>query len=53
VRALELRCTSPSGGTLLIDADGEQPGQLPLKAHLIPGALQVRGGWLRSPLPDL
>lgn len=53
VRSLELRCTSPSGGTLLIDADGEQPGQLPLKVQLLPGALQVRGGWLRSPLPDL
>jgi len=51
VRSLEARCTSPSGGTLLADADGEQPGQLPLKASVVPGALQVRGGWLASPLP--
>lgn len=49
---LEARCTSPSGGTLLVDADGEQPGQLPLKARVIPAALQVRGGWLRSPITE-
>ncbi len=50
VTSLEARCTSPTGGTLLVDADGEQPGQLPVKAKVIPGALQVRGGWLRSPI---
>jgi diacylglycerol kinase (ATP) len=53
VKSLEARCTSPTGGTLLVDADGEQPGQLPLKAHLLPGALQVRGGWMHSPLASV
>ncbi len=52
VRELTARCTSPNGGTLLVDTDGEQPGQLPLAVRLIPGALQVRGGWLRSPLKE-
>lgn len=50
VSSLEARCTSPSGGTLLVDADGEQPGQLPVQAKMLAGALQVRGGWLQSPL---
>jgi diacylglycerol kinase (ATP) len=50
VTSLEARCTSTTGGTLLVDADGEQPGQLPLEAGVAPGALQVRGGWRKSPL---
>ncbi len=50
VTSLEARCTAPSGGTLLVDSDGEQPGRLPLKARVIPAALQVRGGWRKSPL---
>lgn len=50
VKSIEARCTSPTGGTLLVDADGEQPGRLPVSATLVPSALQVRGGWSSSPL---
>ncbi len=53
VKSLEARCTSPSGGTLMVDADGEQPGQLPMSAKLIPSALQLRGGWTKSPLGEM
>ncbi|MCB9761931.1 MAG: diacylglycerol kinase family lipid kinase [Alphaproteobacteria bacterium] len=35
---------------VLLDIDGEQPGRLPAIFRILPGALQVRGGWLRSPL---
>jgi len=49
VRSLEARCTSPSGTSLLVDADGEQPGQLPLSVELLHQALQVRGGWVHDP----
>jgi diacylglycerol kinase (ATP) len=51
IHSLEARCTSPTGGRLLVDSDGEQPGLLPLSARVIPAALQVRGGWRRSPIP--
>lgn len=33
-----------------LDIDGEQPGTLPASFAVLPRSLQVRGGWLRSPL---
>ncbi len=49
VHSLEARCLTDDT-QVLIDLDGEQPGVLPLKVELLPAALQVRGGWLRSPI---
>jgi len=40
---------APGGGPVLLDVDGEQPGGLPARIKLVPGALQIRGGWLTSP----
>jgi len=44
---------SNSGESMLLELDGEQPGTLPAKLEILPGALQVRGGWLRSPVHSL
>lgn len=35
---------------VLLDIDGEQPGRLPARFTVLPRSLQVRGGWLKSPL---
>jgi diacylglycerol kinase (ATP) len=35
---------------VLLDVDGEQPGCLPIAVEVLPSALQVRGGWITSPL---
>ncbi len=42
------------GEPVLLDVDGEQPGSLPVRIETLPGSLQIRGGWLASPLlkPD-
>jgi YegS/Rv2252/BmrU family lipid kinase len=40
------------GEEVLIELDGEQPGMLPLSVRILPGALQIRGGWLASPYLD-
>lgn len=37
---------------VLLDIDGEQPGQLPARFSVLRSAIQVRGGWLRSPMRD-
>ena len=37
------------GEPVLLDVDGEQPGRLPARIRVVPGALQIRGGWLSSP----
>jgi diacylglycerol kinase (ATP) len=50
VRSLEARCES--GGPLLLDVDGEQPGQLPASFKVLHRTIQVRGGWVQSPLLD-
>ncbi|MFH1465677.1 MAG: diacylglycerol kinase family protein [Pseudomonadota bacterium] len=34
-----------SDASVPVDADGEQPGVLPVSAQVEPGALRVRGGW--------
>jgi diacylglycerol kinase (ATP) len=34
---------------VLIELDGEQPGVLPLNVRVLPGLLQIRGGWILSP----
>lgn len=51
-RAYATRVIAESAGEerVLLDLDGEQPGQLPATFSVLPGALQVRGGWLKSPL---
>lgn len=33
-----------------VDLDGEQPGSLPIDIAVVPGAVHVRGGWVRSPI---
>ncbi|MCB9796210.1 MAG: hypothetical protein H6741_26235 [Alphaproteobacteria bacterium] len=48
--ASTITAKASSEDRVLIDLDGEQPGTLPATFTVLPGALQVRGGWLRSPL---
>ena len=46
----ELEATSLDGSQVLLDIDGEQPGMLTARFTNLGRSLQVRGGWLRSPL---
>jgi len=48
---IEARAVDPAAAVLL-DIDGEQPGRLPASFRVLHRTLQVRGGWLRSPLLD-
>ena len=42
-----------AGQEVLLELDGERLGVLPARFEVLPSALQVRGGWLKSPLaPD-
>ncbi len=50
VTELRARALDPAAPPLLLDVDGEQPGRLPATMRVVPGALQIRGGWLTSPL---
>ena len=50
VRARRVKATSQGPAVLHIDLDGEMPGQLPAEFEVLPGALNVRGGWTRNPL---
>lgn len=45
----EFSVQAAQASEVLVELDGEQPGTLPLQVRLLPGALQVRGGWLKSP----
>ena len=40
----ELELVPLGGGALPLDLDGEQPGRLPAKVTVLPGALRVRVG---------
>jgi YegS/Rv2252/BmrU family lipid kinase len=51
VRSLRVEPMS-SGQPLLIDLDGEQCGALPMQLKTLPGALQIRGGWITDPRAD-
>lgn len=42
LRARTLEAEPLDGATLLLDVDGEQPGTLPVRMTLLPGALRVR-----------
>ena len=50
VKAARVHAEVVSGVAPLLDVDGEQPGELPATLRCLRRALQVRGGWLRSPL---
>jgi diacylglycerol kinase family enzyme len=50
VYASQLTATSLVDEPVLLDIDGEQPGALEATFTALPRQLQVRGGWLRSPL---
>lgn len=50
VYATELTARCVDGDEVLLDIDGEQPGALEATFRVLPRQLQVRGGWLRSPL---
>ncbi|MCP4916107.1 MAG: hypothetical protein GY913_04210 [Proteobacteria bacterium] len=50
VYASELEARSLDGTPVLLDVDGEQPGMLTARFANLERTLQVRGGWLRSPL---
>jgi diacylglycerol kinase family enzyme len=41
-RATEVEATPLDGNPVYIDADGEEPGRLPLKARVLRGALNLR-----------
>jgi diacylglycerol kinase family enzyme len=45
-----LKVEAEGADKVLIELDGEQPGVLPLEVRVLKGALQIRGGWLASPL---
>jgi diacylglycerol kinase family enzyme len=40
----EVELDAPAGEALRLDLDGEQPGRLPAKLTVLPGALRVRVG---------
>jgi diacylglycerol kinase (ATP) len=42
-----------NGAPALLELDGEQPGVIPARFEVLPSALQVRGGWLKSPVTRL
>ena len=44
LRVRELELVPLGGGALPLDLDGEQPGRLPAKVTVLPGALRVRVG---------
>ena len=44
-----LEVTNSGEDKVLIELDGEQPGHLPLSVEVLPGVLQIRGGWIHSP----
>jgi diacylglycerol kinase family enzyme len=44
VRARTVEVDAPSGARVLLDVDGEQPGTLPARFTMLPGALRVRAG---------
>jgi diacylglycerol kinase (ATP) len=50
VYASSLRARSLDGQAVLLDVDGEQPGLLEAEFRCLERVLQVRGGWLKSPL---
>ncbi len=50
VTELTAEAMNLQGDPILLDIDGEQPGRIPLRIRVVPGALQIRGGWLTSPL---
>ncbi len=50
VYARSLTARSLDDTEVLLDIDGEQPGALEATFRALPRQLQVRGGWLRSPL---
>jgi YegS/Rv2252/BmrU family lipid kinase len=43
-RARTVEVDAPSGARVLLDVDGEQPGTLPARFTVLPGALRVRAG---------
>jgi diacylglycerol kinase (ATP) len=45
----EMEVLAVGGEEVLVELDGEQPGVLPLKVRVLPGVLQIRGGWILSP----
>jgi diacylglycerol kinase family enzyme len=44
LRARTVEAEPGPGARLLLDVDGEQPGTLPARFTILPGALRVRGG---------
>jgi YegS/Rv2252/BmrU family lipid kinase len=44
LRVSEVELVALAGGEMLLDLDGEQPGRLPAKLTVLPGALKVRVG---------
>ncbi len=51
-RSVEARPADEAAPPVLLDVDGEQPGRLPATIKVLHKAIQIRGGWLRSPLLD-
>jgi diacylglycerol kinase family enzyme len=47
-RATAIEAEVEGGGPVYLDLDGENPGELPVRFELLPRALPIRGGWLRS-----
>jgi diacylglycerol kinase family enzyme len=44
IRARSIEVEAPPGVRVLLDVDGEQPGTLPARFGMLPGALRVRVG---------
>lgn len=44
LRARTVEAAAPAGPPVLLDVDGEQPGRLPARFSILPGALRVRVG---------
>ena len=52
-KATWIEVTPLNGEPALLELDGEQPGVTPARFEVLPSALQVRGGWLKSPVSAL
>jgi YegS/Rv2252/BmrU family lipid kinase len=48
-RITHIEAQAIDGGDVFLEADGEVYGTLPMSIDVIPGALQIRGGWVHNP----
>lgn len=50
MKATQVRATAPSHTKVLVDLDGELSGSLPATFEILSRAINIRGGWVHSPI---